>query len=798
MSMKLRLALVGLAWTLGAGVLWAQSVVPTVVEADRSLDVPSRSMPADHGPWVVRAYFDDVRSLNLLLRRAVPWNASIPDGMLTIEVDNRFEYQRLLDEGFRVAVDPLLTAQLRQPAQRLPGQISAIPGFTCYRTVEETFAAADALLAARPEIVEIVDIGDSWAKQQNPANGYDLKVLKLTNRSIGGRKPAHFLMGGLHAREYVTAETVTRYGEWLVAQYGVNPDVTWVLDHHEVHILMQANPDGRKVAEISSTNSQRKNRNLNFCSTGSTTVGVDLNRNFPFDWAGPGSSATPCADNFRGPASASEVESQAIITYLRTIFDDQRTELPGVDLTTGVSLDVTGIYMDVHSNAARNWFSWGNSSTAAPNASQLLTLGRKLSFYNGYRAEVGSAGGSIGGATDDFVYGTLGVPAFTVEMDGSGFFPSCSTYESSIVQKNLNAFWAASRTMRAPLRWPAGPELVGAQLSPDTLPAAGSGVLSVQAADNRFTTVGAGGSEPAQTVAAIAVYLSPPWLPGATPIGNMSASDGSFDSAVENASFTLPAALLAAGRQLVYLQATDSAGNRGPVAAVFATRSAASGLVIQSGDVNFGNVAAGFTSEARTVVLDNEGATALTVSALEAPLAPFARSGGSCAAAPFVLAAGTSCTLQYTFSPTVAGAASQALALTVSGGSGSGSITLSGTGLQGLLQLSVASLAFGEVAPGSSAEASISLGNSGNTSLNINSITTPLAPFSRVGGSCSTSVPFTLLVGGSCTLIYRFTPQQGGPVSQFISIGSSGAGPGGFELGGSGALADPILADGFE
>jgi murein tripeptide amidase MpaA len=66
-------------------------------------------------------------------------------------------------------------------------------------------------------------------------------------------------MAAIHAREYTTAELVTRYAEYLVTNYGVDPDVTWLLDNFEVHILPQANPDGRVIAEGGYY--QRKNTN---------------------------------------------------------------------------------------------------------------------------------------------------------------------------------------------------------------------------------------------------------------------------------------------------------------------------------------------------------------------------------------------------------------------------------------------------------------------------------------------------------------------------------------------------------
>lgn len=557
--------------TLTAALLALTLAAPVeAARIDTSGDRPSAEMPSGSGPWVVRAYFRDDRSLNLLLRRAAPWRVDRKTGVLLIEVENRFEYQRMLDEGFRVAIDPALTQSMYNPVKSLPGQINGIAGYTCYRTVEESLSSAQQLVAAHPGIAELVDIGDSWKKRQNSAQGYDLWALRLTNRAIVGTKPVHYLQGAIHAREYVTAETVLRYGEWLAAQYDVNPDVTWVLDHQEVIIVFQANPDGRKVAEISSTRSQRKNRNENFCSTGGVLLGVDLNRNYPFDWGGAGSSGTACNEVYRGPSAASEFESQALIAYLRQIFPDQRAENPGVDLTTPVSLDATGIYMDVHSNAGTTWWPWGNvDGVLAPNATQLQTLGRKIAYYNGLTPEQSNAGGAIGGATDDFTYGTLGVAAFTIEMDGSSFWPTCSTYESTLAQPTLDGFFMASKLARAPYRWAAGPELINLSAAPAVVAVGGNVTISARADDARFNnTVG---TEPAQTVTGVALYTVPPWQAGATPLLQLQPTDGAFNSNAENASISVPASALAPGRQLVYLRATDAAGNQGPVAAVFVT-----------------------------------------------------------------------------------------------------------------------------------------------------------------------------------------------------------------------------------
>jgi carboxypeptidase T len=532
------------------------------------------SPAGENGPWVVHAYFKNEQSLNELLKRAAPWKLDRRRGELTIDVQDRYEYQQLLNDGFVVEIDPELTFNLNRKVERLPGQINGVVGYPCYRTVEETYTDIGALVASHSTIASIVDIGDSWKKTQNAAQGYDLRVLKITNSAITGVKPILYMNGGLHAREYATAETVTRFGEFLINNYGVNPDVTWIVDNHEIHLLLQANPDGRKVAEISTTKSQRKNRNENFCPMGPlpTDLGVDLNRNFRFDWGGLQSSSIACDLIFRGPSAQSEPETTAIVNYVTSIFPDQRNEvpLPALDYTTSISPDASGVYFDIHSYSAGTWWPWGNSGAIAPNATQLQTFGRKLAFFNGLAPEKSSNGGAIGGASDDFTYDTLGVATYTIELQGSDFWPACTFYEANMVTGNLAAFFYAARVARLPYRLPAGPDALNLTATPAT---ASSGTINLTASLNDQQYNNSIGTEPTQNIASAQVYLTPPWQAGAPSIGSMTAVDGSFNSGVEAAQFTLNTNLLAFGKQLVYVQAVDSAGNVGPVYSVFVTRS---------------------------------------------------------------------------------------------------------------------------------------------------------------------------------------------------------------------------------
>ncbi len=83
--------------------------------------------------------------------------------------------------------------------------------------------------------------------------------------------------------------------------------------------------------------------------------------------------------------------------------------------------------------------------------------------------------------------------------------------------------------------------------------------------------------------------------------------------------------------------------------------------------LTFGNVAVGATSAPQTVTIANTGTAPGTVPALGTDTADFAISGGTCGAAPFTLAAGASCTVAVTFSPTTAGPLSGELSFDAGG-----------------------------------------------------------------------------------------------------------------------------------
>jgi hypothetical protein len=430
--------------------------------------------------------------------------------------------------------------------------------------VEETFATAQSIAAAYPKLATWIDAGDSWEKSVD-LGGYDMKVLRLTNSDIAGPKPKIFITSSIHAREYTPAELITRLAEDLVDNYGTDADATWLLDYHEIHLMLQANPDGRKMAEVGW--SWRKNTNQNYCSPTSSSRGADLNRNFEFLWGCcGGSSGYECALTYRGPSPASEPEVQAVQNYLRAQFDDQRG--PGID--DPAPLDATGIYLDIHSSGRLMLWPWGFTSNPAPNGSQLQTLGRKLAYFNGYYPEQAIGLYPTDGTTDDFAYGELGLAAYTFEL-GTQFFQSCSYFENTLEPANMPSLIYALKVARTPYMTPAGPDATDLALSAESslsgFPAGTSVSLTATIDDTRYNT--RNGTEPSQTISAAEYYVDvPPWDNPGLSVG-MSPVDGIFDNKVENVEATIDTNGWSIGQHIIFVRGKDSAGNWGAYSAVF-------------------------------------------------------------------------------------------------------------------------------------------------------------------------------------------------------------------------------------
>ena len=528
---------------------------------------------------IYRAYFP---TQELGRKAAITFHAQLLDanyesGYLILELTSReIEQLEAFDFKVKYAADYIHKRSLElehRQRQIIQGDLSssdfstqAVPGFPCYETVEDTFTAAQNFVIDYPQLAQWSDVGDSWEKT-NGLGGYDINVLKLTNQATNGDKPTLFINSAIHAREYATAPLNLDFARWLLEGYNTNADATWILDHHEIHLMLQTNPDGRKRAETGL--SWRKNTNQNACGPGGNSRGVDLNRNFSFSWnttAGVGSSGNQCASTYRGPQAGSEPEVQALENYLRNLWPDRR----GPSRNNPAPADTSGIHIDIHSFSELVLWPWGDVNQVAPNGVALQTLGRKFAFFNGYSPQQSIGLYPTDGTSDNISYGELGVAAFTFEL-GTQFFQNCNVYENTIRPDNLPALIYAAKVVRTPYVTPSGPDSNNVSLSNNAsntgVPAGATVVLNAISSDIQYNN--SNGFEATQNISAAEYYIDvAPWQNGATAFP-LAANDGVFNQRTEGVTANIDTSNLTPGKHTVYVRSRDTTGIWGAVSAVF-------------------------------------------------------------------------------------------------------------------------------------------------------------------------------------------------------------------------------------
>ncbi len=514
------------------------------------------------GDRIVHITFASAEELAALTARLDVWevhrDAQNPETGYVVAYTSTTDDAWLTSAGFAFTESPLNLA--------LP---DTIPGFPCYRTVDEIYAQLDQWAAAYPDFTQLFSIGQSY-------EGRPLRVMRLTNEATGtSNKPTFFLVANIHGRELITPETALVFMQYLLENYNVDPDVTWLLDEHLIYVLTSANPDGHVKNEPGQPWAYWRKNTHPYGSCSSTDYGVDLNRNSSFHWGGPGTSTNPCDETYRGPSAASEIETIRLESFVATLFPDQR----GPNDTDPAPDDATGVFITLHSYSNLVLWPWGDTSTPAPNGTQLQMLGRRMASFNGFTPQQSSALYPTSGATDDWAYGELGVAAYTFEIGSSSdeFYPPCSRYDA-LIQPNVDTLLYAAKVARTPYLTSFGPHVQTVTAMPDA-------VLIGQPITVQATLNDADSKNTGQAVVAAEIYVgTPPW-DGGTPIP-MFALDGAFNETEEAAQVQIDTTGMARGRHLVYVRGRDADGFWGPISAAFVQLvddSALTGTVVVSG-----------------------------------------------------------------------------------------------------------------------------------------------------------------------------------------------------------------------
>jgi hypothetical protein len=538
---------------------------------------------------VVRIYYENQERLNKVSGGLDIWEVhrspevGLSSGYV-LAVVNPIQQDWLESLGYRVELDIEHTHLLQSPDAVLDHRYYYFDEYLNNSYDRYIVNFLQDTNAAYPELTELLDIGDAWLGL-NTGYHRDIWVLRISNEDpIFGDmalKPPFFLFANVHAREVSTPEMAIRYIKYLTDGYGgkggynVDPDVTWLLNHHVVYVLVTENPDGRVKNELNTGEYWRKNVDNNDGCTDQNNWGVDLNRNSSFKWGCcGGSSGQPCAETYRGPNRGSEPEIYAFQTFATQIFSDWNGN-NGDDQIPQASPDITpGLFISLHSYQDEILWPFGFSQGGAPNNAQLQTIGRKLADITTVMNPTGFLY-TVDGSNDDWVYGKLGIAAFTYEIGptyGScgDFFPAYGCQDG--IDGMPRNFWAelgpsfvyANKIARTPYKTAYGPDTTELFSNPDSAPIGTPVNLTGTLIDIRYS------SDPLHNVYAAEYFID---SEGADGTGlAMSPTDGAWGEASEDVFAEVDTSDLTMGKHyiLVHGKTTISSTDYwGPFTAIF-------------------------------------------------------------------------------------------------------------------------------------------------------------------------------------------------------------------------------------
>ncbi len=274
-------------------------------------------------------------------------------------------------------------------------------------TFNEATAALDKMRQLYPELITIKSsIGTT-------AQGRSMWMVKISDNADIDEDEDEMLFNSIHhAREPMGLSQNIFYMWYLLENYATDEEVKLLVDNTELYFIPVVNPDGYTYNQQTNPNGGgfwRKNRSNN----GNGTFGVDLNRNYSYEWGGASNNTN--SQTYQGPSAFSELETQAIRD-----FTNQHEFIAA---------------LNYHSFSDLLIHPWGYSSnTFTPDQNTFVAMGGYMTEENSYA--VGTPNQTVGynatGNSDDWMYGEQSskpkILSLTPEVGSSsdGFWPASS------------------------------------------------------------------------------------------------------------------------------------------------------------------------------------------------------------------------------------------------------------------------------------------------------------------------------------------------------------------------------------
>ena len=196
-----------------------------------------------------------------------------------------------------------------------------------------------------------------------------------------------------------------------------------------------------------------------------------------------------------------------------------------------------------------------STSVLPPNRNAITAITDKVKYWTNYG---GTLGYLAAGTTKDYAFKELGGASFTFEL-GTAFNQDCTTFENTINPNNQKPLMHLAKISRAPYSMSQGPDITRLNVTEYN----GNLTITAIASDSAWSKANVVTAQ--QAVSEIQAWVN---------IHPYALSDlGSSGSVLVNGRVNIDVTSMNPGRYSVYVQAMDSAENRGPVTAVFFDKS---------------------------------------------------------------------------------------------------------------------------------------------------------------------------------------------------------------------------------
>ena len=280
--------------------------------------------------------------------------------------------------------------------------LGSMGGFLTYTQI---LAELDDMQALYPDLITIKSPISSFETIENrPIYWIKISDNPTTNES----EPEILYTAIHHAREPASVQQLIFYMWYLLENYSSDSDIQTLVDNTEMYFVPVINVDGYIYNETTNPNGGgywRKNRRNN----GDGTYGVDLNRNYSYEWGGSGTSGSG-GETYPGTSGFSEPETQAI-----KWFCEQHSFI---------------MALNNHTYSELLLYPFGYAAnTPTPDDEAFQAISSLMVSQNGYTNQISANLYPASGVSDDWMYGDTSthdkIFAMTPEI-GYAFWPSQS------------------------------------------------------------------------------------------------------------------------------------------------------------------------------------------------------------------------------------------------------------------------------------------------------------------------------------------------------------------------------------